>query len=173
MGYFRNHLPSPTPNCKEMEIKEFRVACGEFIGVGDMSRKERERPGWALVPNGVPWAVGMFAVRSRGDSMEPKIQDRMWCLFHPDVVGTRQHRLVLVEDQVESGLERYTLKKYESKKIFCLGWNLGARRNLVASTESPLLLHPPGKRWPLLHLRLVCRCGSTNPACRTVSIPER
>ena len=53
----------------------------------------------ALVPTGIRYEDGMFAVRSWGTSMEPKIRDRMWCLFHPDVVGTRQDRIVLVEDQ--------------------------------------------------------------------------
>jgi hypothetical protein len=41
----------------------------------------------------------------------------MWCLFHPDVVGTRQHRFVLVEDRRRNGMDRYTLKKYFSRKI--------------------------------------------------------
>jgi hypothetical protein len=101
-----------------MEIKEFRVACGEFVGLSDMSRKEWEKPGRALVPDGFPWAAEMFAVRGRGGSMEPKILNRMWCLFHPNVVGTRQHRFVLVEDQRKSGIDRYTLKKYFSRKIY-------------------------------------------------------
>ena len=118
MAYFRNRKSGATRLRREMEIKEFRVACGEFVGLSDMSRKEWERPGSAFVPDGLPWAAKMFAVRARGDSMEPKILNRMWCLFHPDVVGTRQHRFVLVEDQRQNGIDRYTLKKYFSRKIY-------------------------------------------------------
>jgi len=103
-----------------MEIKEFRIACGEFVGLGDIGRTEWEKPGWALVPYGTLWSEGMFAARARGRSMEPKIRNRMWCLFHPDVVGTRQHRVVLVEDRRKSGIDRYTLKKYFSRKTYGL-----------------------------------------------------
>jgi len=35
-----------------MEVKAFRFACGDFIGVGDVEKEELERPGWALVPKG-------------------------------------------------------------------------------------------------------------------------
>ena len=100
-----------------MEIKEFRIACGDFIGLTDVNRNEWEKPGKAVVPGGVSWSEGMFAARARGGSMEPKIRNRTWCLFHLDVVGTRQHRIVLVEDRRKSGIDRYTLKKYFSKKV--------------------------------------------------------
>ena len=118
MSYFRNRISGSTRIRREMEIKEFRVACGKFVGLSDLGRNEWEKPGKALVPLGVPWAVDMFAVRARGDSMEPKIRNRMWCLLHPDVVGTRQHRIVLVEDQSKNGIDRYTLKKYLSHKVY-------------------------------------------------------
>jgi phage repressor protein C with HTH and peptisase S24 domain len=117
MGYFRNRKSGGTRLRREMEIKEFRVACGEFVGLSDISRKDWEKPGKALVPLGASWAAGMFAARARGDSMEPVIRNRMWCLFHPDVVGTRQHRFVLVEDRSKNDIARYTLKKYFNRKI--------------------------------------------------------
>jgi hypothetical protein len=56
MAYFRNRKSGATRLRREMEIKEFRVACGEFVGLSDMSRKEWERPGSAFVPDGLPWA---------------------------------------------------------------------------------------------------------------------
>ena len=117
MGYFRNRTSGGTRLRREMEIKEFRVACGEFAGLSDIRRKDWERTGKALVPYGASWAAGMFAARAGGDSMEPMIRNRMWCLFHRDVVGTRQHRFVLVEDRSKNGIDRYTLKKYFSRKI--------------------------------------------------------
>ena len=50
--------------------------------------------------------------------MEPKIPDEWWCLFHADLVGTRQNYIVLVEDRNRIGTERYTLKKYRSHKVY-------------------------------------------------------
>jgi len=45
--------------------------------------------------------------------MAPRIEDGDWCIFIPDLGGTRTNRLVLVEHH--SGEEGYTLKKYRSK----------------------------------------------------------
>src|SRR6266853_4379494 len=117
MRWLRNQKLGPAQRRHEMEVKAFRIACGEFIGVSDVAREELERPGMALVPQGISYAEGMFAARARGSSMEPKIDDGTWCLFHPNVVGTRQDRIVLVEDQSKIGGDRYTLKKYHSRKI--------------------------------------------------------
>ena len=101
-----------------MDVRAFRVACGEFIGMGDLGREEWEQPGKALVPLGIPYAEGMIAARMHGTSMEPKYRHGDWGLFHLNVVGTREDRIVLVEDQSEVGVERYTLKKYRSHKNY-------------------------------------------------------
>lgn len=50
--------------------------------------------------------------------MMPRIEDSWWAFFHPDVVGTRQDRLVLVEEQGKIGGDRYTLKKYHARKVY-------------------------------------------------------
>jgi hypothetical protein len=50
--------------------------------------------------------------------MLPRVRDKDWCIFHPDVVGTRQDRIVLAEDQSKMGGDRYTLKKYHASKIY-------------------------------------------------------
>ncbi len=50
--------------------------------------------------------------------MMPRIEDGWWLFFHPNVVGTRQNRLVLVEDRNTIGTDRHTLKKYYSKKNY-------------------------------------------------------
>ncbi len=117
MPVFKNQTPDPAQCRHEMEIKSFPVARGPFIGVSDVDRDELEKPGTALVPQGIPYARGIFTARARGSSMEPKISDGAWCIFHPDVVGTRQDRIVLVEDQGRIGVDRYTLKKYHSQKV--------------------------------------------------------
>jgi hypothetical protein len=100
-----------------MEVKDFRFACGEFVGISDLEREELEKPGTAIAPPGVPYAEGMFAARGRGDSMEPRIINGQWGIFHFNVVGSRQDRIVLVEDLSKPFQIRYTLKKYRSVKI--------------------------------------------------------
>jgi SOS-response transcriptional repressor LexA len=61
----------------------------------------------------------MFVAKVVGRSMEPRIPDGSYCVFASPVEGTRQGKIVLVQlrDQAdpESG-ERYTVKRYESKK---------------------------------------------------------
>jgi hypothetical protein len=120
MTDFNKCKPGATHIRREMEIKEFRVACGEFAGLSDMVRKEWEMPGNASIPSGIPWVANMFAARACGSSMEPRVRHRMWCFFHPDVVGARQDRIVLVEDQNKIGGDRYTLKKFHSGKIYSI-----------------------------------------------------
>ena len=53
----------------------------------------------------------MFAALGRGGSMLPGIADGTRRLFHPDVAGTRQDRIVLVEDRNNIAAERYALNK--------------------------------------------------------------
>jgi hypothetical protein len=97
-----------------MEIKPDRLACGEFAASRNLHSDDLERPGMAVVPRGISYTAGMFAMRGLGPSMEPKIPDGWWCTFDRNVTGTRQNRLVLVEDLINSG---FTLKKYRSRKV--------------------------------------------------------
>ena len=103
---------------REMEVKSFPVACGKFINVGDVEWNELEKPGFALVPRRISYVERMFAARLRGTSMEPEIRDRDYGIFDPSMVGTRQGRLVLVEQEGQFGLSYYSLKKYFSKKCY-------------------------------------------------------
>lgn len=135
---------------REVEIVEFRVACGTFVGLSDIDHDEWERPGNALLPAGISWAPGTFAARMRGRSMEPRISDGMWGFFHPPSVGSRQHRLVLVEDRRESGIYRYTLKKYESKKAYSRDgtWRHSDIKLLALNGEhQPIDLDNDGEYW--------------------------
>ena len=63
---------------------------------------------------------GMFVAQVVGKSMEPMIPDGSYCLFRAPVEGTRQGKTVLVQLRVytdpETG-QRYTIKRYESKKV--------------------------------------------------------
>ena len=48
--------------------------------------------------------------------MEPRIPDGSLCVFRHGVTGSRQGRLVLVENLETAGNNRYTVKRYESTK---------------------------------------------------------
>jgi phage repressor protein C with HTH and peptisase S24 domain len=55
--------------------------------------------------------------------MEPLIPDGSLCVFRRGVTGSRQGRLVLVENLETSGNNRYTVKRYKSEKAASeAGW---------------------------------------------------
>lgn len=57
-----------------------------------------ERLAWALVPNLKGTAGAQrFLARVAGRSMEPLIPDGAWCLFHADVTGPLEGRIVLIQ----------------------------------------------------------------------------
>jgi phage repressor protein C with HTH and peptisase S24 domain len=58
----------------------------------------------------------MFVARIVGRSMEPRIPDGSLCVFRVFGAGSRQGRLVLVE-QLGGANDRYTVKRYKSTKI--------------------------------------------------------
>jgi phage repressor protein C with HTH and peptisase S24 domain len=49
--------------------------------------------------------------------MEPKIPDGSLCVFRQGVTGSRQDRLVLVEQLGGGTNDRYTVKRYASHKV--------------------------------------------------------
>jgi SOS-response transcriptional repressor LexA len=62
----------------------------------------------------------MFVAQVVGKSMEPVISDGSYCLFTAPVSGTRQGKIVLVQlrDAIDpDNGERYTVKRYLSKKV--------------------------------------------------------
>jgi len=58
----------------------------------------------------------MFIARIAGHSMEPLIPDGSLCVFRAGVKGSRDGRLVLVENLETTGTNRYTVKRYRSEK---------------------------------------------------------
>jgi len=65
----------------------------------------------------------MFIAQIAGHSMEPLIPDGSLCVFRHGVAGSRQGRLVLVENLETTGNNRYTVKRYQSTKaISDEGW---------------------------------------------------
>jgi SOS-response transcriptional repressor LexA len=98
---FRTHLPRYS----------LRVAAGKFL-----ENDEVTEDGWIEAPEDVRLSQGMFVAQIEGHSMEPYIPDGALCVFRAGVTGSRQGRLVLVENLETTGTNRYTVKRYQSEK---------------------------------------------------------
>lgn len=98
---FRTHLPRYT----------LRVAAGKFL-----ENEEVTAEGWEEAPEDLRVTPDLFVARIQGHSMEPLIPDGSLCVFRYGVTGSRQGRLVLVEDTTSGGVNRYTVKRYVSEK---------------------------------------------------------
>lgn len=99
---FRTHLPRYS----------LRAAAGKF---GEHMEVEPE--GWEEIPPGISLTEDMFVGQVVGRSMEPRIPDGSYCIFRANVAGSREGKLLLVEHFGEPGENRYTVKRYRSKKI--------------------------------------------------------
>src|SRR5579884_895767 len=98
---FRTHLPRYT----------LRVAAGKFLENAEVAEQ-----GWEETPPDLRLHPDMFVAQIAGHSMEPKIPDESLCVFRAGVTGSRNGRLVLVENLETSGNNRYTVKRYKSEK---------------------------------------------------------
>jgi SOS-response transcriptional repressor LexA len=98
---FRTHLPRYT----------LRAAAGKFL-----ENQEIAEDGWVEAPEDLRLSSDMFVAQIAGQSMEPRIPDGSLCVFRHGVSGSRQGRLVLVENIESTGNNRYTVKRYESEK---------------------------------------------------------
>jgi len=98
---FRTHLPKYS----------LKAAAGKFL-----ENQEIAETGWIEAPQDLRLSTDMFVAQIAGHSMEPRIPDGSLCVFRSGVTGSRQGRLVLVEDSSSGGNNRYTVKRYESEK---------------------------------------------------------
>lgn len=98
---FRTHLPRYS----------LRVAAGKFLENDEVTEES-----WIEAPEDLRLAREMFVARIEGHSMEPFIPDGALCVFRSGVIGSRQNRLVLVENLESAGNNRYTVKRYLSDK---------------------------------------------------------
>ncbi len=101
---FETHLP----------VFSCRAAAGAFS-----ENMPAEAEQWMEAPPDLALSDKMFIAQVEGQSMEPRIPDGSWCIFRHQVVGSRQGKLLLVENFAESELggQRYTIKRYRSKKV--------------------------------------------------------
>lgn len=77
---------------------------------------EASEEGWIETPPDLRLTEDMFVAHVVGRSMEPRIRAGSLCVFRRSVTGSRQGRLVLVENYGETGENRYTIKRYKSIK---------------------------------------------------------
>ena len=94
------------------------IAAGEFGNPQNVAAEEDWE--WVEVDSTHRLRPGMFVAQIVGRSMEPTVPDGAHGLFRAPVEGTRQGKTVLVQlhdaTDPETGA-RYTLKRYESKKV--------------------------------------------------------
>lgn len=99
-----------------LPVFSMKAACGYF-GEGE----EVDIAGWMKVCDMGKLNRNMFIVQASGNSMEPKIHDKDYCIFRANPAGSRQGKIVLVQhrnfyDPDYAG--SYSIKKYESRKTY-------------------------------------------------------
>jgi len=114
------------PTIVRPRAEERYVTCVPFIplkvAAGAFSVPQSAGDGWEWIRLVTKHRLhqGMFVAQVVGRSMEPLIPNGSYCLFAAPVSGSRQGKTVLVElregADPETG-ERYTVKRYESRKI--------------------------------------------------------
>jgi SOS-response transcriptional repressor LexA len=87
------------------------VAAGKFL-----ENQEVSADGWEEAPPDLRLTPELFVAKIVGRSMEPRIPDGSLCVFRRGVTGSRQGRLVLVEQMGGGANDRYTVKRYASEK---------------------------------------------------------
>jgi phage repressor protein C with HTH and peptisase S24 domain len=68
--------------------------------------------GWAFLPNRIRTEFDQYVyIRVKGNSMQPRVRSGNYCLVCRFVAGSRDQRIVLVEDR-KTAVSAYTLKRY-------------------------------------------------------------
>jgi len=105
------------PFVTHLPVYRLQAAAGKFGEEMDGAEE-----GWARVPaSGKPGnrklGEDLFVARVVGRSMEPLIPDGSLCVFRAGVTGSRQGRRLLVEETgATDAANRYTVKRYTSRK---------------------------------------------------------
>jgi hypothetical protein len=120
---FQTHLPRYT----------LSAAAGRFL-----DNAEVEPEGWEEAPMDLRLNDKLFVAHIEGDSMEPLIPNHSLCVFRYDVTGSRQGRLVLVQEG-----ESFAIKRYASRKEIAED---GTWRHTRVTLES---INPDGPTWNL------------------------
>jgi phage repressor protein C with HTH and peptisase S24 domain len=112
---YRQHVQSTVEQYRtHLPLYSLAVAAGPFL---ENRKIDEQTEDWVEAPLGLRLSEGMFVARIQGRSMEPLIPDGSHCVFRRNVTGSREGRLVLVEALGRGANDRYTIKRYHSKKI--------------------------------------------------------
>lgn len=109
--YRENVQSTVRPFVTHLPRYSLAVAAGKFL-----ENQEVTEEGWEEAPSDLRLTPELFVARIAGHSMEPKIPDGSLCVFRQGVTGSRQGRLVLVEQLGGGANDRYTVKRYASEK---------------------------------------------------------
>jgi SOS-response transcriptional repressor LexA len=109
--YRENVQTTVRPFVTHLPRYSLAVAAGKFL-----ENQEIAEEGWEEAPSDLRLTKELFVARIVGRSMEPKIPDGSLCVFRQRVTGSRQGRLVLVEQLGGGANDRYTVKRYASEK---------------------------------------------------------
>jgi SOS-response transcriptional repressor LexA len=136
--YRQNVQATVRPFVTHLPRYSLAVAAGKFL-----ENQEVTEEGWEEAPSDLRLTRELFIARIEGRSMEPKIPDGSLCVFRQGVTGSRQDRLVLVEQLGGGANDRYTVKRYASDKA--------EREDGTWSHERILLtpLNPEFEAWTL------------------------
>lgn len=99
-----------------LPLYSLRAACGYF-GDGE----EVDELGWIRVDRMGKLNRNMFVVKASGDSMEPKIHDGDYCVFRANPAGSREGKIVLVQNHTAYDSDyggSYAIKQYSSVKHY-------------------------------------------------------
>ncbi len=110
--YRKNVQATVRPFVTHLPRYSLAVAAGKFL-----ENQEVTEEGWEETPSDLRLTPELFVAKIVGRSMEPKIPDGSLCVFRQGVTGSRQGRLVLVEQLGGGANDRYTVKRYASDKI--------------------------------------------------------
>jgi len=114
---FRRLSPNevkPYINC--VPLYDLKAAAGQFSEEQHMTDMD-----WVELPDCFRPQPGVFVAQVVGESMNRRIPNGSWCLFKKNPVGTRQGKVVLVQQRDKSDGEdggHYTVKVYESRKVY-------------------------------------------------------
>jgi phage repressor protein C with HTH and peptisase S24 domain len=126
--YRENVQSTVRPFVTHLPRYSLAVAAGKFL-----ENQEVSEDGWEEAPSDLRLTPELFVARIAGRSMEPRIPDGSLCVFRKGVTGSRQGRLVLVEQLGGGANDRYTVKRYASEK---------AQREDGTWSHEKITLHP-------------------------------
>ena len=135
--------PVIRPFVSHLPVYSLRAAATKFGEHMDSQQEVHEVERWVRAPENLRLSAGMFVAYVVGRSMEPRIPDGSACIFRAPVTGSRNGRLLLIEEFGETDFSsRYTVKRY-------------ARQGALvesADREGAIRLEPLNKEFPAFDL---------------------